>query len=42
VLAEIVGPSLRWATARITKTTRNPASGEDPRDIGEQEARSRA
>jgi hypothetical protein len=21
VLAEIVGPSLRWATARITKTT---------------------
>ena len=25
VLGEIVGPSLRWATTRITKTTRTPA-----------------
>jgi single-strand DNA-binding protein len=35
VLAEIVGPSLRWATARITKTTRSSASDADPHDIGE-------
>jgi single-strand DNA-binding protein len=40
VLAEIVGPSLRWATARIIKTTRTPATDEDPHDIGEQESRS--
>ena len=36
VLAEIVGPSLRRATARITKTTRTSAFDEDPHDIGEQ------
>ncbi len=30
VLAEIVGPSLRWATTRITKTTRVHASDEAP------------
>ena len=29
VLAEIVGPSLRWATTRITKTTRTSASDEN-------------
>jgi single-strand DNA-binding protein len=38
VLAEIVGPSLRWATARITKTTRTPTADETPHDIGEHEA----
>ncbi len=38
VLAEIVGPSLRWATTRITKTTRASAHDEDPRDSGEHEA----
>jgi single-strand DNA-binding protein len=38
VLAEVVGPSLRWATARITKTTRAPASDEDPHEIGERDA----
>jgi single-strand DNA-binding protein len=38
VLAEIVGPSLRWATARITKTTRTSAFDEDPHDIGAQES----
>jgi single-strand DNA-binding protein len=37
VLAEIVGPSLRWAT-RITKTTRTPATDEKPHDVIEQEA----
>jgi single-strand DNA-binding protein len=36
VLAEIVGPSLRWATARIAKTTRIPASDEN--DDGEHQA----
>jgi single-strand DNA-binding protein len=35
VLAEIVGPSLRWATARITKTTRTPTTDETPHDNGE-------
>jgi single-strand DNA-binding protein len=38
VLAEVVGPSLRWATTRITKTTRTPTTDETPRDIGEHEA----
>ena len=38
VLAEVVGPSLRWATARIAKTTRVSASGEDPQNVGEHEA----
>jgi single-strand DNA-binding protein len=38
VLAEIVGPSLRWATTRITKTTRTSASDENPQEIGEQES----
>src|SRR5262245_50608198 len=42
VLAEIVGPSLRWATARITKTTRASAANEDPQHVGEHEARSKA
>jgi single-strand DNA-binding protein len=42
VLAEVVGPSLRWATARITKTTRTSAIDEDPHDVSEQDARSRA
>jgi single-strand DNA-binding protein len=35
VLAEIVGPSLRWATARITKTTRTPTIDETADDISE-------
>ena len=30
VLAEIVGPSLRWATTRITKTTHTNAGDETP------------
>jgi single-strand DNA-binding protein len=38
VLAEVVGPSLRWGTARITQTTRTSASDEEPQDIGEQES----
>jgi len=38
VLAEIVGPSLRWATARITKATRTPATDEQPHDRLDQEA----
>jgi single-stranded DNA-binding protein len=38
VLAEIVGPSLRWATARITKTTRSSATDETPHDVNEHEA----
>jgi single-strand DNA-binding protein len=38
VLAEIVGPSLRWATARITKTTRNASADEQLHEVGEQEA----
>jgi hypothetical protein len=40
-LAEVVGPSLRWATARITKTTRTPTTDETPEDVGEREASSR-
>ena len=35
VLADIVGPSLRWATARITKTARSSASDADPHAVGE-------
>jgi single-strand DNA-binding protein len=38
VLAEVVGPSLRWATARIIKTTRTPATDQTPHDSGEHEA----
>jgi single-strand DNA-binding protein len=38
VLAEVVGPSLRWATVRITKTTRNASAHEQPHEVGEQEA----
>jgi single-strand DNA-binding protein len=38
VLAEIVGPSLRWATTRITKTTRTTATDEKPHDVSEQQA----
>jgi single-strand DNA-binding protein len=38
VLAEVVGPSLRWATTRITKTTRSAAAEETPHDVSEQEA----
>jgi single-strand DNA-binding protein len=38
VLAEIVRPNLRWATARITKTTRTPTTDETTDDSGEQEA----
>ena len=30
VLAEVVGPSLRWATTRVTKTTRSQADDETP------------
>jgi single-strand DNA-binding protein len=37
VLAEIVGPSLRWATARITKTSRSSATDEIPHDVSGQE-----
>jgi single-strand DNA-binding protein len=32
VLAEIVGPSLRWATARISKTTRTSVADEQTHD----------
>jgi single-strand DNA-binding protein len=38
VLADVVGPSLRWATARIIKTTRTSAANEDPQNVGEQES----
>jgi single-strand DNA-binding protein len=38
VLAEIVGPSLRWATARITKTNRSSVTDETPHDVSEHEA----
>jgi single-strand DNA-binding protein len=38
VLAEVVGPSLRWATARITKTTRSSATDEAPHNGGEYDA----
>jgi single-strand DNA-binding protein len=37
VLAEIVGPSLRWATARITKASRSSATDEIPHDVSGQE-----
>jgi single-strand DNA-binding protein len=37
VLAEIVGPSLRWAITRITKTTRTPAADEKPHNVSEHE-----
>jgi single-strand DNA-binding protein len=35
VLAEIVGPSLQWATARITKTTRSSATDQTPHDVSD-------
>ena len=38
VLAEIVGPSLRWATARITKTSRLSATDEQTHDVSEHES----
>jgi hypothetical protein len=38
VLAEIVGPSLRWAVTRITKTSRTDVTDEQPNDVSEQEA----
>lgn len=38
VLAEIVGPSLRWATARITKTTRASVTDEQLHEVSEHEA----
>jgi catechol 2,3-dioxygenase-like lactoylglutathione lyase family enzyme len=37
VLADIVGPSLRWATARITKAFRSSATDEIPHDVSGQE-----
>ena len=37
VLAEIVGTSLRWATARITKTTRSQATDQVGADGPEHE-----
>jgi single-strand DNA-binding protein len=37
VLAELVGPSLRWATARVTKTTRSSVTDQTPHDSSEQE-----
>ena len=33
VLAEVVGPSLRWATVRITKTTRIHVGDQAPDDV---------
>jgi hypothetical protein len=36
-LADIVGPSLRWATTRITRTTRTPATDKTPHDVSRQE-----
>jgi single-strand DNA-binding protein len=38
VLADIVGPSLRWATARITKTSRIQVGDQAPDDVPNQEA----
>ena len=38
VLAEIVGPSLRWATARIAKTTRSSVPDQASHDVGEHDA----
>jgi len=37
VLAEVVGPSLRWATTRITKAARSKADDEARYDVLEQE-----
>jgi len=37
VLAEIVGPSLRRATTRITKTTCSQVTDETPHDVSGQE-----
>jgi len=37
VLAEIVGPSLRWATSRVTKTTRTLATEDASSDVAGQE-----
>jgi hypothetical protein len=37
-LAEVVGPSLGWATTRITKITRTSTSDEAPHGIGEHDA----
>jgi hypothetical protein len=37
VLAEIAGPGLRWATARITKT-RTSATDETPHHVSEHQA----
>jgi hypothetical protein len=37
VLAEIVGPSLRWATTRVTKTTRSTVTDEKLHDSSQQE-----
>jgi single-stranded DNA-binding protein len=41
VLAEAVGPSLRWATARITEARRSSVIDEAPHDVGEHKPRSR-
>jgi single-strand DNA-binding protein len=38
VLAEVVGPSLRWANARITKATRIQVGDQAPDDVPGQEA----
>jgi single-stranded DNA-binding protein len=38
VLAEIVGPSLRWTTERITKTNRLSVTDEQLHDVSEHEA----
>jgi single-strand DNA-binding protein len=38
VLADIVGPSLRWATVRIAKTTRSAVTDEQLHDVSEQDA----
>jgi hypothetical protein len=37
-LADIVGPSLRWATARITKTSHSTVTDEQTHDVSEHEA----
>jgi single-stranded DNA-binding protein len=38
VVAEIVGPSLRWATTQITKTTRSAVTAEQQHDVSEHQA----
>ena len=38
VLAEIVGQSLRWATAQITKITRSTITDEQLHDVSDHEA----